>query len=507
MKKEIVINSSSSETRIALVEDGRLVELFVEHPENERMVGDIYKGIVENIVPGMEAAFINIGHEQNAFLHFSDVTEMGVLYKGIIEVESDEEDVGGSKSVLDKLKTGEEIIVQITKEPIGNKGARITTELSMPGRFLVLVPYANNIGVSKKIESIREKKRLKNIAREIKPDGFGLIIRTVAEGKDEKILKGDLKGLLNTWQRIQKKAEKEKAPILLHKDLGMASSVVRDLFTKDIDKVNIDSRKLFRSILNYIKITQPQLKPRIEFYKKQMPVFDSFNIESDIEKSYDRKIWFKRGGYIVIDHTEALTSIDVNSGKFIGRKRHEENSLKVNLEAAKEIARQLRIRDIGGLIVIDFIDLDEEKNRKKVYDELKRELRKDRAKTSVLEISEFGLIEMTRQRIRPSLLFTISDPCPYCKGTGRITSKETMVTKIEQWIKRFKISSKERRLNLVVHPDIADFLVSGNGNILLKLMFKYWIKIDLEEKDTIKTDEFYFLSKKRNVDITKEFMH
>ncbi|MFC1563251.1 ribonuclease E/G, partial [candidate division KSB1 bacterium] len=490
-------------TRIAMVEDGKLVELFVEHPENERMMGDIYKGLVENIVPGMEAAFINIGYEQNAFLHFSDV---GVLYKGIIEVESDEEDTSKSKSVLDKLKIGEDIIVQITKEPIGNKGARITTELSLPGRFLVLVPNANNIGVSKKIESYNEKKRLKNIAREIKPEGFGLIIRTVAEGKDEQLLKKDLNGLLNTWQKIHKRAKKEKAPVLLNKDLGMASSVIRDLFTKDINKVYIDSRRLHRNILSYIKIAQPQLKPAIELYKNQMPIFDYFNIESDIEKSYDRKIWIRGGGYIVIDHTEALTSIDVNSGKFIGRKKHEENSLMVNLESAREIARQLRIRDIGGLIVIDFIDLDMEKNRKRVYDELKKELKKDRARTSVLEISQFGLIEMTRQRIRPSLLFTISDPCPYCEGTGRVVSKETMVTKIEQWIKRFKLASKEKRLILTLHPDMADFLVSGNRNIFLKLMFKYWIKIDLEEKDTLKIDDFRFFSKKRNADITKEFM-
>ncbi len=506
MKKEIVINSTPSETRIAMLEDGRLVELFIEHPANERMVGDIYKGIVENVVHGIEAAFVDIGHEQNAFLHFSDMSGSGILYKGIIEVESDDEDTNKGNSLLHKLRKGDEILVQITKEPIGNKGARITTELSLPGRFLVLVPNANNIGVSKKIESFKEKNNLKSIAKKIKPDGFGLIIRTVAEGKDEQLLKKDLMGLLNIWQKIHKKTEKTKAPVLLHKDLVMASSVIRDLFSKDIDKVYIDSRKLYKSIIGYLKIAQPQLKTRIEYYKNQMPIFDYFNIESEIEKSCDRKIWIKSGGYIVIDHTEALTSIDVNSGKFIGKKGHEENSLKVNLEAAREIARQLRIRDIGGLIVIDFIDLEEEKNRRKVYVEQKKELRKDRAKTSVLEISEFGLLEMTRQRIRPSLLFTISDPCPYCKGTGRIISKETVITKVEQWIKRFKLVSKERRLILTVHPDVADFLVSGNGNIILKVMFKYWIKIDIEEKDTMKIDEFRFFSKKKNADITNEFM-
>ncbi len=506
MKNEIVINSTSSEVRIAILEDGNLTEIYIEHPENERMIGNIYKGIVENVIPGMDAVFINIGQEQNAFLHFSDISDSNNLYKGIIEVESEDEEVGSEKKAVEKIKERDEIIVQVTKEPFGTKGARVTTEFSLPGRFLVLVPNANNVGVSKKIESFAEKKRLKSVAREIKPNGFGLIIRTVAEGKDEQLLRKDLNGLLKIWNRIQKKAEKEKAPSLLNKDLGMASSVIRDLFTKDIDKVYVDSRKLYRKILLYLKVTQPQLVQRIEYYNKRTPVFDYFNIESEIDKLYDRKVWLKGGGYIVIDHTEALTSIDVNSGKFIGKERHEENSLKVNLDAVKEIARQLRLRDIGGLIVIDFIDLEEEENKKKVHEELKRELKKDRAKTSVLEISEFGLIEMTRQRIRPSLLFTISDPCPHCKGTGRIISKETIVTKIEQWIKRFKVASKERRLILKVHPDVADFLVSSNGNILLKIMFKHWIKIDLEENANLRTDEFHFYSKKRNADITEEFI-
>ena len=506
MKNEIVINTTSAETRIAVLEDGTLVELFVEHPEEERMVGDVYKGIVENVVPGMKAAFIKIGQEQNAFLHFSDIIDPQILFKGIIDVDSDEDEVRPSKKVTD-IKEKDELLVQVTKEPYGNKGARVTMHLSLPGRFLVLVPNANNIGVSRKIESFKEKKRLKSIARDIKPEGCGLIIRTVAEGKDDELLRKDLRRLVQIWSKIQKKAEKASPPQLIHKDLAVASSVIRDLFTKEINKVYVDSRKLYRKILGYVKTSQPQLKSRIEFYKQKLPIFDSFNIENEIGKSYDRKIWLKSGGSIVIDHTEALTSIDVNSGKFIGKKGHEENSLKVNIEAAREIGRQLRLRDIGGLIVIDFIDLEEGNNRKKVYEAMKRYLKKDRARTAVLEISEFGLIEMTRQRVRPSLLFTITDPCPYCNGTGRIFSNETIVTKIEQWLKRFKNSSGEKRLVLTVHPEVADFLVNGNGNILLKLMFKHWIKIDLEEDKMIRKDEFHFYSKKSKEDITREFMH
>jgi len=506
IKKEIIINSTASETRTALLEDEKLVELYVEHPENERMVGDIYKGKIKNILPGMMAVFVDIGMDQNAFLHFSDIGSSAVQLQPLVEVEMDEEISNHNDDPTAMLHEGQDIIVQVVKEPIGNKGARITTGISLPGRFVVLVPNDNRIGVSRKIDNFKEKRRLKQIAQEIKHKGFGIIIRTVAEGKSEEEIKKDLQNLIKSWQKIVHKVEKAPAPVLLHKDLGMASSVIRDLFTYDIVRVVVDSRRLYKKIQNYLRTSSPKLLERVEYYKSNVPVFDYCQIESEIQKSFERKVWLKGGGYIVIDHTEALVSVDVNSGKYIGRKDHEQNSLKVNLQAAEEIARQLRLRDIGGLIVIDFIDMEDEKNQKKVFDELRKELRKDRAKTLVLELSAFGLIEMTRQRVRPSLFHTMSDPCPHCYGTGRVMSKDTVITKIEQWIKRFRAGCRERRLILSVHPDIADYLTNGHGNILLRFMLRYLIKIDLKEEQMFKLDEFRFFSKKRQTDITKEFL-
>jgi len=506
MKKEIVINSTSYETRIAILEDNKLVELFVERPEHERMVGDIYKGKVSKVLPGMMAAFIDIGLEQNAFLHFSDIINSADYYGTITGVESDES--RSKKEIKDPfsyIKENQDIVVQVTKEPIGGKGARVTTDIAIPGRFLVLMPYEHHVGVSRKIMSIKEKRRLKKIVRHLKPGNLGMIIRTVAEKKNEEVLKKDLESLMISWKKIEKKMMKMEPPVLIYKDMGMASSVIRDLFTSDIDGLIVDNRKLLRNIIKYLKEASPNLLDKVKLYKSRKPIFDAYHIENEIEKSVEKKIWLKGGGYIVIDHTEALVAIDVNSGKFIGKKDYERNALKVNLEAVREIARQLRLRDIGGIIIIDLIDMSQDTNKKKVYDELRRELRKDRAKSSVLEISNFGLIEMTRQRIRPSLLYTFSDVCPTCKGTGRIVSKETVVAKIERWIKRFKSGSRERRLKLLLHPDMLEYLTESRVNRLIKLMARYWIKIHAEAAPKLNIDEFRFISLKRSTDITHEF--
>ena len=486
------------------------MELYLERPENERMVGDIYKGKVENVLPGMMAAFVNIGLDQNAFLHFSDVGETAdrELYDDTDDPDGDNGSDGTQrKNPYNSLKPGQDIIVQVTKEPISTKGARVTTEVAIPGRFLVLVPFNSRIGVSRKIDDVREKRRLKKIARDIRQDNHGMIIRTVASGKDDATLTRDLNTLMTIWNKIKRVAAKQKAPCLLYKDLSMASSIIRDLFTNDVDQVVVDSKKLFKKISAYLKDTAPQLLPRVKFYEQKEPVFDYYGIEPDIEKSFHRKVWLKGGGYIVIDHTEALVSIDVNSGKFIGRQDHEQNSLRVNIEAVREIARQLRLRDIGGLIVIDFIDMEHESNRKRVYDELRKELRRDRAKSVVQEVSAFGLIEMTRQRVRPSLLFTMSETCPYCDGTGRIASKDTVVSRIERWMKRYKMKSTERRLILKVHPEVASFLSNGVGKKLFWMMLKYWIKIDVESDLAYRRDEFHVFSKKTKEDLTNKFIN
>jgi len=405
-----------------------------------------------------------------------------------------------------QFKEGQEIYVQITKEPISTKGARVTTVISLPGRFLILIPHENYIGVSKKIPNFREKKRLKKIAREIIPKDFGLIVRTVAENKNENILKKDLLNLLDTWKNIEKKSAHKPAPFLVYKDMDMASSIIRDIFTSDIDRVVIDNKKILRTIGTYLKYASPNLLEKVEYYNLKKPLFEEFNIEQEIMKIVDPKVWLSAGGHIVINQTEAMVTIDVNSGKYIGGKDYEANATKVNLQAAREIARQVRLRDIGGLIVIDFIDMTLEKNRRRVYYELRNELRRDRSKSSILPMSEYGLIEMTRQRIRPSMLHTLSDLCPHCSGTGRILSKDSIASSIESWIKRYKMHNRERRIILQVEQELHDYLTNGWGNHIFKLMWKYWVKIDIETVSDMKPDEYRFLAKKTREDITKEFI-
>lgn len=500
-KKEIFINSTMSETRIALLEDGKLVELYVELPENERMVGDIYLGRVVNVVRGMRAAFVDIGQEQDAFLHFSDIGQILAEYGAYLDLETaSTESFKSNRRPIPK--DGQEILVQIIKEPISKKGSRITTEISLAGRFFVLMPYSDMIGVSRKVSDLKEKRRLKNLVRKMRPRGFGVIIRTVAAGKDERLLRADFASLLKNWRQIERKLKTLRPPSLAYKDMAMASSVIRDVFTNDVSRVVVDDGKLYRHIVNYLKDVAPNLIKRVERYKGDRPIFDSFGIEQEVEISLSRKVWLKSGGYIIIDHTEALVAVDVNSGKFMGRGNHESNSLKINLEACKEIARQLRLRDIGGIIVIDFIDMLDPKNKRALYEEFKRELRRDRAQANISPISEFGLIEMTRQRSRPSLLFAYSEKCPTCDGTGRIISKATVLTKIERLIKRIKAATDEKALKLEVHPDVAKMLTVGMRSQIRKLMWKYWVRVDVESRDDFKWDEIRCISKKTNKELS-----
>ncbi|MFQ5705859.1 MAG: ribonuclease E/G [bacterium] len=505
MKKEIIINSTVSETRISILEDGRLAELFVERPENERMVGDIYLGKVVNVVLGLQAAFVNIGHPQDAFLHFSDIGNVLVDYKVFADLNGSRNNSHG-KYGRPVPKEGQEILVQIIKEPINKKGARVTTEISIPGRFLVLVPKSDAVGVSKKINRVKEKRRLKKIVRGIKPDGFGLIVRTVAENQDEKALKADLDNLIREWKKIQKKLRGKSPPSLIHKDIAMASSVIRDLFTSDVQKLVLDNKKLYKQISGYLKDVAPSLYNRVKYYGNHKPIFDAYGIEADIEKGLSRKVWTPSGGYIIFDHTEALVAVDVNSGKFLGRKEPEANILKINLEAAKEIARQLRLRDMGGLIIIDFIDMTDPANKKKLYEHFRRELRKDRAQANITPISEFGLIEMTRERVRPSLLYTFSESCPTCDGTGRVVSKTTVLTRIERAIKRLKSECREWSLQLVVHPSIAHYLTSGFNNKVRRMMWKYRLKIEVLRNDGLRTDQFKIILKKSQQEVTDQFL-
>jgi ribonuclease G len=550
MKKEIVINSTANEIRIAITEEGKLAELFVETPEKERLVGDIYVGKVAKVMPGIQAAFINVGLPQDAFLHFSDIGDSLGQYNAMLgddsevdtEADDDEDeqrqsappstlppsDGGTAVAVVEapparptdrndhrprydrqrrhvNLNRGQDIIVQVTKEPVGKKGVRVTTEVSLPGRFLVLLPFDGKVGISKKISSFKEKRRLRKLVRSILPASFGVIVRTNAENQDEKVFLQDLESLLTTWREIEKTVKEESSPALLYKDMATTSSVIRDLFSEDVQRVVIDNKKLFKEIKTYVKLVSPQMVEKIEYYGKREPIFDVYGVEKEIATTLARKVWLKSGGYIILDHTEAMTVIDVNSGRYAAKQDQELNSLKTDLEAAREICRQLRLRDLGGIIVIDFIDIGEEKNKKKVYDELKKEFRKDRAKVTVLPLTEFCLVQITRQRIRQSIIHSFTEPCPVCGGSGLIQSKTTIVSQIERWIRRFKSESKEFRLILRVHPSIAQHLMDGTISRLTKIKLRFFVQIKLEEDKALAIDEFRFISRRQDKDITAEF--
>ena len=504
MHKEIFINESMGETRIAIQEDGQLVEVYVEKQDNHRMVGNVYKGKVENVLPGMQAAFVDVGYELNAFLPFSEIgSDEYLLEENEGRRNRNNKNVKYDNIEVD-LKKDQEIYVQVIKEPFAGKGPRVTTEVALPGRLLVLVPNASYIGISKKIWDKFERRRLKKIAQKLRVGNIGIIIRTVAEGKSEEHIENDHKQLIDNWNKIENKANNEDAPVLVYEDLETASSVVRDLLTPDVEKIIIDSKRLFKKTQKYLEDVSPSLLDRLELYKLKAPLFESFGIESDIEKLMRPKAWLKSGAYLIIEKTEAMVVVDVNSGRFVGKKLHEENSLKINLEAAREVARQLRLRDLSGLIVIDFIDMKFEENRKKVYHELRRELKKDRAKVAVAPITEFGLLEMTRQRIRVSLLDSMSEECPTCHGSGRIISQETLITRIDHWLRRYKSKHRSLRLELQLHPENADYLSGEKRHVLRGLMWQNFVHLKIKSNPDIPQDEFSFIRTKDGVDVTQE---
>ncbi len=513
MNKRILISKSARETRVAIHENGELVDFFVENFESTRSVGNIYKGEVENVISGIQAAFVDIGLEKNAFLPFAEVGDPKSAASLVGDIEGDNSDEihrnTKKKSNRDlnkvKLKKGQEILVQVIKEPFGEKGARVTTDLSIPGRFIVLVPYVDYIGVSKKIKSRSERDELRDIAKAIKPEGMGIILRTVTKEADREALESDLNNLLEEWERIEEKVRRSPVKTCVYQDMSTASSILRDVMSRDISKILVDDKGLYRRLLSYVKSVSPEYAQKVELYKSKVPMFDQLGVEKEFRKSLRKKVWLKNGGFIIIEHTEAMTTIDVNSGKFISKSDHEKISLKTNILASQEIAKQLRLRDIGGLIVIDYIDMQNRSNRKKVFNEIRKELKKDKAAVSILEISDFGLLEMTRQRTRPNLLHSVSEPCPLCKGSGRIMSKGSLVTQIESWFRRFKYQSKERRLELYIHPEIANYLRMNEKNLIRKMQWKYFIRIKLKEDSTVNIDDFKVFSVKNGVEITDKY--
>jgi len=497
MKKEIYISKGVGETRIAVTENGKLAELHVDKQSQERTVGNVYKGIVENVIPGMQAAFVNIGQGANAFLPFSEISDSELIAEK-------NEKTKHSKEIDVLLQPGQEIIVQVIKEPFDKKGARVTTELSIAGRFIVLIPKSKYIGVSKKMRDKFERRRLKKIALSIKKPGLGMILRTVAEGKTDAQIENDYKNLTGKYNDLLNKAEKNKAPTLIHDDLKVTSNVLRDLISEKVEKIIVDSKDDYNKIYKMVKEDALDIGDALEHYRKREPLFKHSGIDNSMMKLLRKKAWLKSGAYLIIERTEAMVVVDVNSGKFVGKKGHEENSLKINLEAAKEVCAQLRLRHLSGLILIDFIDMVKPENRKKVFLEMKKELRKDRAKVAVSQISEFGVLEMTRERTGLSIVDSLTDCCEVCAGNGRILSKDTLLTRIDYWLRDYKKKHKDLRLKLFLHPRLADYLKKEKTRDYISLMWKNFVYLKVITDDSMNKNEFRFTKMSDSKDITNE---
>lgn len=551
------MNQQGDEIQVAIVEDGRLAELLIERPDSSRSVGDIYLGRVQKVVEGLQAAFIDIGQEQDGFLHFSDVGTTGEDYRAMLDEDFEEEDEEEDESaenepngnvavppaaikqgprdngniaqtankqetaiaqperrqsytqmIASKLKPNDSILVQVIKEPIGTKGSRLTSDITIAGRFIVLLPFGEgHIAVSKRIINRRERRRLKTIVRSMLPKDFGAIVRTVAEEQEEALLRTDMEILLNKWKQIEESVKTAKPPKLIFKDDTITASALRDFLTEDVTEVATNSPVIHREALNYVRWAAPEMEKKITLYKGRLPLFESYGIAKDVESIFSRKVWLKSGGYLIIEQTEAMVVIDVNSGRYAAKKEQEENSLRTNLEAAKEIARQLRMRDIGGIIVIDFIDLLDERNARKVYETMKAELKRDRAKSNVLPMSDFGIMQITRERIRPSLMQRMGDECPACGGTGVIQARQTTIHQIERWLRKYAWHTKRpfTKLDLLISPTILEPLRSQDMQPEWKWFLQHLLLVRIKVDDTLRSDDFRFFIRGTTQDITQEY--
>jgi ribonuclease G len=544
LKREILINGTPRETRVAIIEDDTLVELLVDRPDARRMVGDIYLGRVDAVLPGIQAAFVDIGQEKSAFLHASDLIEPD-------EEEMDEEgerpDVpdepppngeppaaekkggrggGGNGNggngpkggrepergrklppIQDLVKRGETFLVQVSKEPIGTKGPRVTRQLSIAGRFLVFMPYASKVGVSRKIESREERGRLRQMVSDIMPkDAGGVIVRTVGEDVTQETFKRELDSLLKLWKKVNRKATFVRAPALVQRETSLTRGIIRDLFSAKVDHLTVDAKELHQEVMAYLDQVAPELRDRVELHTSGTPLFDKYDIESEIRDLFKRRVDLPTGGYILIEHTEALVSVDVNTGRYTGRKDPEKTILKTNLEAAREVARQLRLRDIGGIIVCDFIDMETRANRDRVLQELRQHLARDRARTRAFAVSDLGLIEMTRQRVRPSLFQSQTMPCPTCTGTGRVFRPETVVRRLERSLKRAAVDSKDRRMTVRLHPEVALYLLEEEPNFLKTLAKQTGIDLEVRDDPMMKLDELKLMSQPAGRDVTEAYL-
>jgi ribonuclease G len=496
MESEILINVTLDEIRVGLLEGGQVVEFYVERKRDASLVGNIYKGKVVKILPGMQSAFVDIGLEKAAFLYVTDIHAGMEEFAPFLE----EEEKNNSVEVISKrgrpdltieelIQEGQEILVQVSKDPIGSKGARVTSYVTMPGRYLVLMPNVEHIGISRRISEESERTRLKTIVEDIKPKGYGLIIRTASEGSTDEDLKKDLDFLLLLWENIQKKKDRVSAPSLLYSDFDLVFRSVRDLMLQDVKRLVIDSEEEYERIKDFVRTYFEKLLGMIELYEGTESIFDAFGIELDISRALGRKVWLKSGGYIVIDQTEAMTVIDVNTGKFVGKEELEDTILKTNLEAVKEIAYQIRLRNLGGIIIVDFIDMERYENRERVFNAFVEAMKRDRAKNTISHISELGLIQMTRKRVRESLGRTLCESCSYCEGKGFVKSPRTLCYEIFRKITRLAKHGGERII-ITTHPSVAELLTDEERAGVEDIENRYNVKINIKESRSLHQENY-----------------
>ena len=550
MKREILINGGQRETRVAILEDDRLVELLVDRADQRRMVGDIYLGRVDAVLPGIQAAFVDIGQEKSAFLHASDLLEpdedeepedeeeeqpdedaavaisagdssdlapemeeeprRGRRGNGSPKPEIRQREVSSRRQLPDIaeiLKKGQTLPVQVTKEPISTKGCRVTAQISLPGRFLVYMPYASRVGVSRKIESREQRAKLREMVTRLLPeDAGGVIVRTVAEGVTEEHFKREIDALLNQWRKVKRKQlYVRKAPALLQREASLTRGLIRDVFSDKVDALHVDSKEIHHEVEQYLDGVDPELMSRVHLYEEPLPLFDKYDIETEIKSLFRARVDLPTGGSIIIQPTEALVSIDVNTGRYTGKKDPEKTILRTNLEAAREVARQLRLRDLGGIIVCDFIDMETRGNLERVLQELRAHLGRDRARTKALAVSDLGLVEMTRQRIRASLYASMTTDCPTCSGSGRVFRPEVVTRRLERTLRRVGHERREKSLSVRIHPEVALYLLEEEPKLLVTLAKTNGLELDVRDDPMMHLDEFRLMSRPAGRDVTEQY--
>lgn len=492
MQKEILINVEPQEKRVAVVEGNALEQYYIERPSEVSLVGNIYKGIVNSIMSGIGAAFVDIGFGKNGFLYVSDMISPSQEFD-LLDASNHLVRHGPrpKPSDIDKLvKKNQEVLVQVLKEPIGTKGPRLTTHIGIPGRFVVLMPFDHHMGISKKVTDTKERERLRQILRKIMPNlHMGLIVRTAGVGKSEVDFKREIRYLIALWRKIKTQANRVKAPHLIHEEYSLTFRILRDIFSEDVSRVLVDNRDEYKKLRHFANAIMPSMKRKLMLYQERTALFDSRGIEKEIEKLYNKKIELKCGGYIFIEETEGLIAIDVNSGSF-SKKHMEETAFKVNSEAAIEIARQIRLRDIGGIIIIDFIDMEKEKNRREIFDMLVNAFKKDRAKINILKMSEFGIVQMTRQRIRKGVRKVSYKDCPYCRGRGSVKSATTMAIEVLRAIKKQIEKAKLKEVRSYVHSEVANYLLNEDRPSITKLESLYKTRIVIIAEPEMHVENF-----------------